>query len=152
MSQAFVGIQSVDSEAALKTLLEDCTAPTRHYFLRWVHQVKWEKNLPPEFPSPEGEMMTPEFEIRWKQCAKGYDLLLLAVGNPPELPTAFEPLFSFSWLASEPFAAPFLSRGDEQDLRFPQDIDYPAKLQLQQRYFQDPQTGTVHFVARTLVG
>jgi hypothetical protein len=152
MSQAFVGTQSVDSGKALKALLEQCPAPKRQYFLRWVHQVKWAETLPSEFPSPEGEMMTPAFEIRWQQVGQGYELLLLATSELPQLSTTFEPLLPFSWVASEPLAAHLLSTGNQQDMRFPKDIQYPVSLKLQQRYFQDQQTGTVHFVARTLVG
>jgi hypothetical protein len=152
MSQAFVGTRSVESGQALKDLLEQCPAPNRQYFLRWVHQAKWAEVLPPEFPSPEGELMTPEFELRWKQAGQGYDLLLLAASDSPQLTEAFEPLARFRWLASAPLGAHLLGQGAEQDLRFPQAIRYPASLKLQQRYFQDQQTGTVHFVARTLAG
>ncbi|MFM7448360.1 MAG: hypothetical protein ACKO24_07170 [Leptolyngbyaceae cyanobacterium] len=152
MNNAFVGTRSLESDAALITLLQDCSAVPRYYFLRWVHQVEWTTEIPSaNFPSPEGEMITPQFEIRWKKVQQGYDVLLLAVGEPSQIPTAFEPL-PFNWEVSEPLAVHLLGQGAEQDMRFPRNLYYPPTLNLQQRYFQDQQTGTVHFVARTLAG
>ncbi len=153
MSRAFVGTRRIDSDVALESLLAHCPAKSRYYFLRWVHQVRWvTEPLPADFPSPEGEMITPEFEIRWKKARQGYDVLLLAIGEPSQMPTAFEPLPSLSWVTSEPLAVHLLGQGTEQDVRFPQNLTYPANLNLQQRYFQDQNTGTIHFVARTLMG
>jgi len=33
--------------------------------------------LPQEFPSPEGQMFNADWELRWKQQGKGYEVLLL---------------------------------------------------------------------------
>jgi hypothetical protein len=156
MSSAFVGTRSVISSDDLKQVLETLPARSRCYFLRWVHKVSgFEYEIPADFPSPEGEMLTPEFEVRWKQTPQGYDLLLLAHhGSTPD--QTFQALGS-SWIASDPLKLHLAPKGtlqssekDRQDTRFPNPFIYPDELELQQRYFQNQQTGTVHFVALTL--
>ncbi len=156
MTQAFVGSQSVAADQ-LKPLLESLPAPSRYYFLRWVHKVSgFVPVLPPEFPSPKGEMITPGFEVRWQQTHQGYDLLILAHAE-------IHPNYGFEalgngWIVSAPLRASLSAKGklqdtaeDRQDTRFPKPLIYPDGLKLQQQYFQDQQTRTTHFVALTLV-
>lgn len=156
---AFVGTRSVETPDQLKSLLQGLPAQSRCYFLRWVHKVSgFSDSLPAEFPSPKGEMLTPDFEVRWQQNRQGYDLLLLA---HHELATAhgFQALNkNFSWVTSEPLAVHLSPKGKpqdtaekRQDTRFPKPLVYPDDLKLQQWYFQDKHTGTVHFVALMLV-
>jgi hypothetical protein len=156
---AFVGTRSVETPDQLKSLLQELPATSRYYFLRWVHNVSgFSCSLPEDFPSPKGEMLTPGFEVRWQQTQQGYDLLLLA---HHELPSehGFQALSkNVSWMTSEPLAVHLLPKGKpqdtaekRQDTRFPQPLIYPDGLKLQQRYFQDKHTGTVHFVALTLI-
>lgn len=168
MNQAFVGTQSVASSDALRKLLLKTLPDTpRCYFLRWVHEVSgFEYEMPADFPSPEGEMLTSEFEIRWKQMPQGYDVLLLH-SREPDPNWGFEPIKKdWIWIASEPLRVHLHPKGAPQDAlekrkdtRFPNDFNYPNDLftdpndpnsKLQQRYFQNKQTGTVHFVALTL--
>ncbi len=150
MSQAFVGTRSVASGEELKQVLEVLPAQSRCYFLRWVHQVSgFQVQLPAEFPSPEGEMMTPHFEVRWKRKREGYELLLLAQDVQAST-WGFEAV-SRTWEASEPLPTHWHNSGDTPDMRFPKTFTYPKHLKLQQRYFHDRETGTVHFVALTLM-
>ncbi|MEB3294195.1 MAG: hypothetical protein VKJ24_13640 [Synechococcales bacterium] len=154
MNPAFVGTKSIDA-ASLKEFLQSLTAPSRYYFLRWVHRVSGFEAEPKEFPSPEGTMHTPNFEVRWQQTKQGYDLLLLCVDKVDEA-WGFQAIAA-DWVTSEPLDAHLHPKGalqakadDRQDTRFPKPFIYPDRLKLQQRYFQNQQTGTVHFVALTL--
>lgn len=149
LTPAFVGTRSVASGDELKQLLVDLPASSRCYFLRWVHKVSgFLYDLPVEFPSPEGEMMTPNFEVRWKRQRDGYEVLLLAQ-NIEAATWGFEKVVK-SWGASEVLPTHWHSSGDTPDMRFPKTFIYPKNLKLKQRYFHDRETGTVHFVALTL--
>jgi hypothetical protein len=147
MSQAFVGTKSIDA-ASLKQFLQNLTAPSRYYFLRWVHQVSGFVEQLPETISPEGAMHTPDFEVRWQQTKQGYELLILCAGEVDEA-WGFQAIAS-DWITSDPLAAHLHPKGSLQDTRFPTLFIYPDLLKLQQRYFQNQQTGAVHFVALTL--
>ena len=156
---AFVGTRSVETSDQLKSLLQDLPAQSRCYFLRWVHKVSgFSYSLPAEFPSSKGEMLTPDFEVRWQQTRQGYDLLVLA-HHKPMSEYGFQALNKdFAWITLEPLSVHLSPKGKPQDTaekrqntRFPQPLIYPDDLKLQQRYFQDKHTGTVHFVALTLI-
>ena len=156
---AFVGTLSVKTSDQLKSLLQDLPATSRCYFLRWVHQVSgFSYSLPEGFPSPRGEMLTPDFEVRWQQTPQGYDLLLLAQDESLS-EHGFQALNkNSSWTTSEPLPVHLSPKGKphdtaekRQDTRFPKPLIYPDGLKLHQRYFQDKHTETVHFVALTLV-
>ncbi len=155
MNQAFVGKRTLSSGNELKKLLlEMVPATSRYYFLRWVHKVSgFVDELPTDFPSPEGEMLTSKFEVRWKQARQGYEVLLLH-SSEPDSNWEFEPIGK-DWTASKPLPAHLHPHGalqatDRQDTRYPKLFIYPDSLRLQQQYFQNQHTGTVHFVALTL--
>jgi hypothetical protein len=157
MSQAFVGIRSVMSGDELKQALGSLPAQSRCYFLRWVHRVSgFVDAIPADFPSPEGEMLTPQFEVRWKQTKQGYELLLLHDGAVPDLAWGFEAVGK-DWITSAPLPTHLHPKGNrqeseanQQDTRFPKPFIYPDDLTIKQRYFQNQDTGTIHFVALTL--
>jgi hypothetical protein len=154
MSKAFVGKRSLTSSDELKKLLETLPSTSRCYFLRWIHKVSgFVDQIPNDFPSPEGEMLTPEFEVRWKQTRQGYEMLLLQSGEP-DPDWKFETIGK-DWISSNPLAVYLHPNGkledsDRQDTRYPKLFIYPNDLNLQQRYFQNQHTGTIHFVALTL--
>ena len=79
---SFVGIKQLSSEEELKTFLEHRNDKSCCYFLRWTHAVsgiiRKLQNLPGKFPSPEGQMFNPDWELRWKRNKKGYEVLLLS--------------------------------------------------------------------------
>ncbi|WP_448600115.1 hypothetical protein [Thermoleptolyngbya sp.] len=159
MSTAFVGTRSLETAEQLKSLLQELPARSRCYFLRWVHKVSgFNDSLPVDFPSPKGEMVTPDFEVRWQQTQHGYDLLLLAQHQPTS-EYGFQALNKdYCWVTSEPLPVHLSPNGTlqeteekRQDTRFPRPLIYPAGLKLQQRYFQNKHTGTIHFVALNLV-
>jgi hypothetical protein len=81
--------------------------------------------------------------------------LLLCAGTVDEA-WGFQAI-ALDWITSAPLTAHLHPKGslqvkaeDRQDTRFPKPFIYPDRLKLQQRYFQNQQTGAVHFVALTL--
>jgi hypothetical protein len=151
MNQPFVGIKAVESPEELRSLIQKIASGQPYYsFLRWAHCVSGIiPDLPKDFPSPEGQVFGKSFELRWKQLsqgyeAQGYEVLLLhcerAVSDLGLTPVAD------CWTVSQPLGAYLF---DVDETRFPKGLHYPKGLQLRQRYFQDSQTDTIHFVALT---
>lgn len=156
MKPGFVGMRLVDSGADLTQLLQDLPASHRQYFLCWAHETQWVPRaaggaaiLPGNFPSPTGEMFTPDYEVRWQASGSGYEVLLLDAGDQPPIRSQFQPL-PFDWQVSDPLPTHLLGKGEAQDVRYPKDLAYPTELKLEQRYFHHKQSGTVHFIAHTL--
>ncbi|WP_373542341.1 hypothetical protein [Chamaesiphon sp.] len=146
MSQALVGTKTLDSIEELRDLLAQFD-PKRCYFGRWAHKVSGlVKSLDLVLPSPEGQMFCIECELRWKQNSRqGYEVLLLHCDRSV-IKLGFEPVGN-GWLVSAPFPA---HQYDSDETRFPQGFHAAEKMNLQQRYFRDAATDTVHFVAITL--
>jgi hypothetical protein len=146
MSQALVGTKTVDSIAALQSLLAEF-ATDCGYFGRWAHEVSGlVKSLDLALPSPEGQMFCHQCEVRWKQNSpEGYEVLLLHC-NRAVTEWGFEPVGN-GWLVSAPFPAHI---NDTKDYRFPYGFHNPENMKLHQRYFRDAATDTVRFVALTL--
>ena len=149
MNQQLVGTITVDSAEALRSQLERLATGDCCYFARWAHRVS---GLVPElasqdFPSPEGQMFGAEFELRWKQQGHGYELLLLHC-HTPVTERGFEPVGSGWQVSDKPLET---HQYDRDETRFPQGFNRSGNLQLQQHYFQDAETATVHFIALTLV-
>jgi len=147
MNNTRVGTKAIASVDGLRTFLSQFATADCYYFARWSHRVSgMVQDLDKAFPSPEGQLFGTQFELRWKQCRdKGYELLLLHCERSVEN-WGFQPVAS-AWEVSEPLGA-YLYQHDET--RFPKGFNYPPNLRLQQRYFQDAATATVHFVALTL--
>ncbi|AFY43430.1 hypothetical protein [Nostoc sp. PCC 7107] len=144
---SFVGYKQASSPAELRKLLQDYYQQPSYYFLRWSHQVSGIKaDLPANFPSPEGQMFNTELELRWKQNNEGYQVLFLG-RNQPKLESKFNPIGK-DWITSDRKAHFY----DKDETKFPKGFTYPEKLALAlgQRYFQDAQTSTIHFVALTV--
>jgi len=76
---SFVGVKQLSSADELRELLTQKADRHSYYFLRWFHKVSGIlKDLPSEFPSPEGQMFNVYCEFRWKQNKTGYEVLLLS--------------------------------------------------------------------------
>jgi hypothetical protein len=159
MSEELVGTKTVDSIDSLRSLLAkladkgDC-----YYFARWPHGVSGmekaiddlspssKKSPEKEFEgSPEGQMFSSKFEVRWKQNHTGYELLLLHCEQSVSK-WQFTPIGQ-SWIVSDALNTCFY---DIDETRFPQEFQIAGKAKLYQRYFQDKDTATVHFVALML--
>ncbi|MEH2138242.1 hypothetical protein [Nostoc sp.] len=142
---SFVGYKQVSSSKELRTLLKDYYQQPSYYFLRWTHQVSGIlTDLPPDFPSYEGQMFNTELELRWKQNNGGYQVLLLSQ-NQPKTELEFTPIGK-DWTICDRNAYLY----DIDETKFPKKFIYPEKLSLGQRYFQDTETSTIHFVALTI--
>ncbi len=147
MSQDLVGTKTVDTIDELRDILGKF-APNCCYFGRWAHKVSGlVTDIDRALPSPEGQMFGSGCEIRWKQHTdRGYKVLLLHCDRSVT-DWGFDPVGD-GWQASAPLNAHLY---DSDETRFPQGFTSTAKIKLQQRYFQDVATKTVHFVAITLV-
>ncbi|MEH2056855.1 MAG: hypothetical protein V7K97_12010 [Nostoc sp.] len=142
---SFVGYKQVSSLEELRNLLTDYYQERSYYFLRWTHQVSGIlADLPPDFPSPEGQMFNTELELRWKQNNGGYQVLLLSQ-TQPKTELEFTPIGK-DWKTCDRHAYLY----DLDETKFPKGFIYPEKLSLGQRYFQDTETSTIRFVALTI--
>lgn len=139
---SFVGIRQLSSVEELKELLAQRSSQSSYYFLRWAYKVSGiVAQLPQEFPSPEGQMFNVDWELRWKQYKKGYEVLLLSnAGAEP----GFTPVGQH-WETKLRQAYIYHST----ETRFPKKF-ITESVDVAQRYFIDTQTATVHFVALTL--
>jgi hypothetical protein len=139
---SFVGIKQLSSVEELRELLTQKSSQSSYYFLRWAHKVSGIVNqLPQDFPSPEGQMFNADWELRWKQQKKGYEVLLLSNADA-------EPGFTQvgqHWETQLRQAHVYRST----ETRFPKEF-IAEGVDVAQRYFIDAQTATVHFVALTL--
>ncbi|MBE9077434.1 hypothetical protein IQ241_09010 [Romeria aff. gracilis LEGE 07310] len=136
---AFVGTQTIASADEFRSLINQLQTDTSCFFLRWPHQVSgFCRELPSDFPSPEGQMFDSQKELRWKRQGKGYSVLLLSAdGARPN----FKPVGP-AWAAQDREAHLY----PKTETRFPQGVDDQG-INVGQRYFLNPQTATVHFVA-----
>ncbi|MBE9040989.1 hypothetical protein IQ235_09370 [Oscillatoriales cyanobacterium LEGE 11467] len=140
----FVGIKKSVSTEELQILLEQWKKPNSYYCLRWHHQASdIVKTLKEAFPSPEGRMFDAERELRWKQLTQSTFSLLLLSEN--EDITQFEPLIG-SWEYEDRAS---ISDPDIK-IRLPQKMTIESG-EIGQRYFRDRDTGTVHFIALTVM-
>jgi hypothetical protein len=147
MSEEFVGTKTVDSTDSLRSLLAELNPGKCLYFARWPHKVSGMKEaIDDVLPSPEGQVFSEKFEMRWKQNPhQGYEVLLLHCEQSVKK-WQFAPVGK-SWEISKPLDAHFYA---SDETRFPQGFQVADKAKLQQRYFQDKDTATVHFVALML--
>lgn len=136
---AFVGVKTVDTAENLKELIEKVAGSNCCFFLRWPHKVSGLScNLPDNFPSPEGQVFTQDLELRWKAQRKGYSVLLLSNADRVE---------GFDAIGDEWETCDHLARVyPPTETRLPGGIA-DRGINIEQRYFRDKQTATVHFIA-----
>lgn len=123
-----------------------------YYFLRYSHQVSGIcLELPKDRGEIEGQMFNAICELRWKKYQAGYEALILSK-NQFEI-EGFDVLSgewkicdrNAFWHKEEPkFPKGFKFKGNSE-----QDIN-PDDIKIQQRYFKNSDTATVHFVALTI--
>lgn len=162
---SFVGTAFLSNEKDLKDLidkkiqeLKNSNRPDKeiksYYFLRWPHKVSGIiDSQPKDFPSPEGQIFTSQWELRWKKSKHGFEILFL---SKQDRDSDFEALVFCSskreakkeikqeWIAEDHDAHYY----PKDEIRFPRGFQYP-KMQLSQRRFIHAQTGKIHFVALT---
>ncbi len=136
---AFVGTRTVKSAEELRSLIQQFQGEKSCFFLRWPHRVSgFCKTLPDDFPSPEGQVFDSQKELRWKQQGKSYSVLLLSASEAYD---NFEPVGT-AWDVQVQDAHIY----PKTETRFPKGIN-DQQVNIGQRFFADPQTATVHFVA-----
>ena len=137
------------SQEQLEKLLN--TRSTWYYFLRWVHSVsgivddlaKIESDPLRQFPSPEGQAFDAKVEVRWKKRGDGYDVLWLGTETFPDEFDLKE--VEGDWESEVRNAQLY----PETETRLPKGVK-TAKQDIQQRYFRDTRTSTIHFIALTV--
>lgn len=158
--KGFVYFKQVSLSDELRALIEKLLIEPSYYFLRYPHAVSgiWRKLPEDWFAGFEGQMFNAERELRWKKQTLGYEVLLLSrVEAAPDL--GFTPISSngkaINWKICDRHA--YFHNMDET--QFPKGFIYkgvegedinPKKIPISQRYFQDKDTATVHFVALTV--
>lgn len=144
---AFVGTCTVDSAEELRSLIEQLQTSESYFFLRWPHKVSgFCKTLPSDFPSPEGQLFNTTLELRWKAQETGYSVLLLSNQSDPV--SGFTALDG-NWEACDRPA----HCHESKETRYPKGFYFGTGIKpeaIQQRYFRDRRTATIHFVALTL--
>lgn len=128
----------------LQALLEEYDRGSSYYFLRWTHEVSGILAELKEFPSPEGQMFNAELELRWKQTAQGYRVLLLSTSEEP----GFEPLPG-KWEHEDHS----ILLHDRKNPQYPNGFSYGEKVnpsRIRQRYFRNVETLAVQFIALTV--
>ncbi len=145
---AFVGTCTVNSAEELRSLIAQLQTPESYFFLRWPHRVSgFEAKLPQDFPSPEGQLFNTTLELRWKAQGTGYSVLVLSNQSDPV--PGFTALDG-NWEACDRPA----HCHESQETRYPKGFYYSTDIKpeaIQQRYFRDRQTATIHFVALTRI-
>jgi hypothetical protein len=152
MNQGYVYSKQFVEVEELQQLLKELALGESYYFLRSPHTVSGiTMTLPQDFPTVEGQMFNATCELRWKKQKSDYDVLILSNSSKPDLKD-FEQ--SDNWETSD-FKAYFY----ENETKFPKDFVYknlnnekinPQQIDINQRYFKDAETATVHFIALTL--
>ncbi|MBE7384522.1 MAG: hypothetical protein F6J95_024290 [Leptolyngbya sp. SIO1E4] len=138
---SFVGTQIVETPEALKVLLNQVQGEKRCFFLRWPHKVSGLcRNLPGDFPSPEGQVFTSDREIRWKKHRHGYSVLVLSQTDAVEGFDPIKPNTEWETCDREAHVYP------PTETRFPKGIASDG-INIGQRYFRDKKTAMVHFIA-----
>ncbi|MBE9138830.1 hypothetical protein IQ254_16785 [Nodosilinea sp. LEGE 07088] len=136
---AFVGVKTVETVEQLEKLIKEITGNNRVFFLRWPHKVSGlSRDWPEGFPSPEGQVFTRDRELRWKAQGQGYSVLLL---SETEKVDGFDKVGA-EWETCDRPAHTY----PPTETRFPQGLA-DRGINIEQRYFRDKKTATVHFVA-----
>ncbi|MBD2364634.1 hypothetical protein H6G36_26255 [Anabaena minutissima FACHB-250] len=139
---SFVGVKQLSSADELRELLTQKANLHSYYFLRWFHKVSGIiKDLPSEFPSPEGQMFNTECELRWKKNNKGYEVLLLSETDFDLEFTTVGKIWETQIRPAQVYSNP--------ETRFPNQFNNQCS-NIAQRYFIDRETSTIHFVALTV--
>jgi len=148
--QQFVETKNIDKiidEVKKISNLQD-----NYYFLRYSHQVSGIcLELPSDRGEIEGQMFNSICELRWKKYKSGYEVLILSKDKIE--------LEGFNSLSGNWGIKDYQAYWNKQEPRFPKGLKFQGKdnqdiesnkIPIQQRYFQDSDTATVHFIALTV--
>jgi len=150
--------QLVSSDELDNLITKISQSPNNYYFLRYSHGVSGicqylpAENLPAERGEIEGQVFNSLLEMRWKKYKTGYEVLILSqqkldLENLEEL--------TGNWKICDRDA--FWHNPEET--RFPKGFTFKdendqqmkhEEIPIKQRYFQDADTATIHFIALTV--
>lgn len=136
---SFVGTKTV-TKSELNSILKQINSASCWYFLRWVDRVSGFINGIPIEISIEGQIFNSDWELRWQATQENFSLLLLSQTNN---------LFDFQPLGNDwetQIRQAYLYPTTET--RFPKGIN-SSQVNINQCYFRDRQTATIHFIALT---
>jgi hypothetical protein len=145
-ASGYVYHKQLISNEELQSLINNLSKPQSYYFLRYSHTVSGICiNLPTDRGEIEGQMFNAVCELRWKKYKSGYEALILSKQEFPldgfeKLPGKWEIIERNAYLH------------DLKETKFPKGFIFKdVELdKIQQRYFQNSATATVHFVALTV--
>ncbi|AFZ59589.1 hypothetical protein H6G54_13780 [Anabaena cylindrica FACHB-243] len=149
--------QLVSSDELDNLITKISQPPNNYYFLRYSHGVSGIcQKLPADRGEIEGQVFNSLCEMRWKKYKLGYEVLILS--KQEFNLQGFEKLIG-NWAIFDRSA--YLH--DPEETRFPKgfifkDEDHQLikheeitkKMPIKQRYFQDADTATTHFIALTV--
>lgn len=131
------------TDAQLKTHIENLFTDSCYYFLRYPDDVSGiKKGKPTEFPL-EGQVFDAKTELRWKKKGHQYQVLLLSTEDKNL--EGFTPLGK-NWESKAYDALIY----PETETRLPKSVKVPENINIGQRYFRNPDTATIHFIALTV--
>jgi hypothetical protein len=138
-------IAAQDMNKIIDKVKEASNMPDNYYFLRYSHTVSGIcLKLLPEREEIEGQMFNANCELRWKKYKTGYEALILS--KQKVTLDRFKEL-SGKWKIVDHKAY----WHDVNETKFPKGFIFPdEKPNIHQRYFQNSDTATVHFVALTV--
>jgi len=145
----------------LNKLIAQHSNSESYYFLRYSHAVSGIcKKLPDERGEIEGQVFNSICEIRWNKCKLGYQILIL---SQQEFKLEGFKNLTGNWVISDRdahwynpeetrFPKGFIFKDENnKPIKFKDEKNEPIKpISIKQRYFQDSNTATIHFVALTV--
>ncbi|WP_353930218.1 hypothetical protein WJM97_18255 [Okeanomitos corallinicola TIOX110] len=137
----------------LKTLITYVSQSPSYYFLRYSHCVSGIcQKSPDKIEEIEGQVFNSICEMRWKKIKSGYEVLVL---SKQELNLENFEQLTGKWKICDRNAVWY----NPEEPRFPKGFIFkdendeslnPKDIEIKQRYFQNADTATIHFVALTV--
>jgi hypothetical protein len=153
LTPGYVYHRSLVSSEELNTLITEISNSQSYYFLRYSHAVSGIcQKLPSERGETEGQVFNFLCEMRWKKHKCAYEVLVLS--KQEFQLEGFEKLAG-NWEICDINAFWY----NPEETRFPKGFIFkdendkplnPRKIKIKQRYFQDADTATIHFIALTV--
>ncbi|VXD17616.1 conserved hypothetical protein [Planktothrix serta PCC 8927] len=159
---AFVGTKEHLEVIQLQEMIKSLFPEPAYFCERKPDKIEPFKLEPfkPGFPqdfAPEGQIFNQQRELRWKKTRKGFSVLLLSLDEPQthtlnKLKNNWK-TEDLNWKTEDRNAHIYR----QSETRFPKGVHALSaeidqnNFPLGQRYFQDADTATIHFIALTLI-
>lgn len=147
---AFVGTKDQLTPEQLEALIKNLFPEPAYFCERKPDKIEpFKLGFPQDF-APEGQIFNQQRELRWKKTRKGFSVLLLSLDEPQ---THTLNKLKNNWKTEDRNAHIYR----QNETRFPKGVDALSaeidqnNFPLGQRYFQDAETATIHFIALTLI-